>query len=81
MGRIHGRHYLKYLQDNGIIPPYTRRVVIDASVDSAVTLYCETFGSDELLKLDPAPLADAGVRWVNGVAEVTAAGGCTCSPA
>jgi hypothetical protein len=49
--RIHGRYFLQALVDAGIIQlgDYVRRVVIDAAVDSAVTVYVERYGDARML--------------------------------
>lgn len=54
--RIHGRHFLEALMGAGVISPgsYVRRIVIDASIDSAVKVYIERIGDERIL--DVAPL-------------------------
>lgn len=51
--RIHGRKFLQALMDVGVIRPedYVRRVVIDASMDSAVLVYVERLGDERLLSV------------------------------
>lgn len=74
--RIAARYFLRYLHEQGIIPKYTRRVIIDASVDSAVHIYVEMFGSNKLLTLNlPADVLGAAEVEVIDTppAEVTAA--------
>jgi hypothetical protein len=49
--RIHGRRFLDALTDAGIIrrEDYVCRVVIDASIDSAVKVYVQRYGDERLL--------------------------------
>lgn len=49
--RIHSQKFLLALQEAGILGDhqYVRRVVIDASVDSAVVMYVERYGDERLL--------------------------------
>lgn len=51
--RVLGRKFLEALGDAGIIRvgDYVRRVVIDASIDNALTLYVERIGDDRLLQV------------------------------
>jgi hypothetical protein len=42
---------LKALVDAGIVPPETRRVVIDATVNDATIIYVEQFGTEALINL------------------------------
>lgn len=48
---ITGRTFLQWLIDNGVVPDRTRRVVIDASYNSFVSIYIETFGTEKLIKV------------------------------
>jgi hypothetical protein len=59
---IHGRKFLEALAETGIISvdDHIRRVIIDASVDSAVTMYVERFGDERLLSVSFAGFAKSG---------------------
>ena len=48
---ITGNALLKALHEAGIIPAETHRIVIDATVNEAVIIYVEQFGTEELVKL------------------------------
>jgi len=50
---IHGQQFLDWLRASGIIPESTRRVVIDAKVGEVVRMYCEQYGSDALISVEP----------------------------
>jgi hypothetical protein len=47
-----GRSFLDVLKKTGLIPPNTRRVVIDASMDEVVQMYYECYGDATLLCVD-----------------------------
>lgn len=49
---VHGKEFLDWLRTGGIIPENTRRVVIDASVNSATMIYVETFASRKMIEVD-----------------------------
>jgi hypothetical protein len=52
---IHGKKFLEWLRQCGIIPERCCRVVIDASVDSAVMIYTEHYGTEKMLSVVPPP--------------------------
>ena len=56
---VHGKQFLAWLSDNGIVPERTRRVVIDAAVNAAVMVYTEQFGDERLIDVR---LLDPGVE-------------------
>lgn len=65
MSIIHGRGFLGWLIDNGIVPKETRRVVIEASVEMATVIYVEQYGTEELIKVQvPESLKQAAVKVV-----------------
>lgn len=55
---------LKALVDAGIVPPETRRVVIDATVNEATYIYVEQFGTETLIDLIAPNIEGAKVRLV-----------------
>ena len=59
---ITGNTFLKWLSDNDIIPKDTRRVVIDASYDSAVLMYIEKFGTKKIIEVKPPEDLDKAVK-------------------
>ena len=50
---IHAHPFLRWLGDLGILPPLTRRVVIDADIDGPVKMYIECYGSEKLIEVAP----------------------------
>ena len=57
---IDGREINRQLVEKGIVPDKCRRVVIDITFNKPVIIYCELYGSEELLELDlPGLLEDA----------------------
>lgn len=44
-----GYDFLKPLHEAGLVPDYTKRVVIDIPVNDCVKVYYETFASKEIL--------------------------------
>jgi len=48
---ITGKEFLKKLDDLGIVPFDTRRVVIDAVWDDVVIVYVEQLGTERLLEV------------------------------
>lgn len=54
-----GLALLRKLVAAGVIPPQTRRVVIDATVDAPVVLHVECFGDDRILQLGTADFENA----------------------
>lgn len=63
---VHGRKFLEAFAAAGIISAgdHIRRVVIDASVDSAVTLYVERFGDERLLSVAMGQNGGYVIRYV-----------------
>ena len=49
---IAGHELGKLLTDAGLIPPKTRRVIIDIDIDAPVRLYIEQFGTQRWLNVD-----------------------------
>jgi hypothetical protein len=54
MNVLLGRDFLTKLQAAGVLPPHTRRVVIDAAYDEVVQVYYECFGDSRMLSIDTA---------------------------
>ena len=60
---ITGSHFIAWLIEQGAIPEYTRRVVIDADYRNAVLIYVEAIGTDNLIKIElPESLKGATVK-------------------
>ena len=68
--KIHSKAFLEWLERFGLIPENTRRVVIEASVDSAVMIYAELFGTSPMVEVDPPPELRGARVVVNGGNEV-----------
>jgi hypothetical protein len=66
MALIHGLAFLRWLRDSGIVPENTRRVVIEAGVDTPVTIYCEQFGSEALVSVEAPPIFEGAKVVVKG---------------
>lgn len=63
---LHGREFLKILQEAGVIGDKVRRVVIDAPFDGAVVIYTEELGGLQLLNMRPAEgLIEARLKGVD----------------
>jgi hypothetical protein len=52
---IHGRQFLQWLHEQGIIPGWTTRVVIEASATSIVKVYVESVGTEGLVRVVAPP--------------------------
>lgn len=55
MPPIHGQQFLDWLKAADIIPARTSRVVIEASCRDVVRIYCEQFGTEEMISIEPPP--------------------------
>jgi len=59
---LSGNMFLEWLYEQGVIPEYTRRVVIDAGYRGAVTMYVEQFADIRLTANKiPQQILDAGI--------------------
>ena len=75
--RVHGRspELWDALRDAGIVreEDYARRVIIDISVTSAVTIYIERYADTRVLELLPVLGHDrAEIRWADKIPETVA---------
>lgn len=61
MPLITGGSFLEHLCELGIIPRTSKRIVIEAAVDSAVTIYVEQYGDKRLLSVRPDTLCGATI--------------------
>lgn len=60
---IKGKHFIDWLIEQGVIPDYTRRVVIDADYRNVVLIYVEAIGTDNLIKIElPESLKGSTVK-------------------
>lgn len=66
---IHGKAFLSWLIKEGIVPAETRRVVIDASVDSAVVIYIEKYGTSAFISVKPPPELRTAVKVTSELAD------------
>ena len=60
-----GRDFLSLMIDRGIVTGNVRRVIIDASIDSALMVYIEEIGDDRMLQLAAMPELKAAITLVD----------------
>ena len=74
MQAITGSHkgLIESMRAAGILPPHTRRVVIDIGVDDPVMLYYETFADERLIEIDFASQLGAVIKQTDSMAEAMA---------
>ena len=53
-GILLARHFLRALEDAGIIPKETQRVVIDAALNDVIMVYVMQLGTEQLLQVTPS---------------------------
>ena len=58
---IHSKGLLRKLVELGVIPPHTRRVIIDAHCQDVVKIYVEHVDASPLLHLEAHDISDARV--------------------
>ncbi len=58
---VFGDKLLTRLHELGVIPLYTRRVVLDIPFDGVVMMYVESFADKRILKLDATNFEDIQV--------------------
>ena len=58
---LHGWDLMRRLVELGVIPPHTRRVIIDAHCQDVVKIYVEHVDASPLLRLEAHDIADARV--------------------
>ena len=63
---IHGLTLGQKLQDAGILPPNTTRVIIDVPYDGIVKVYFETNATSKLNNIDLAEILKDGFEIVGG---------------
>ena len=56
-----GKGFMERLYELGIIPMFTQRVVIDASINDVVKIYIEQYGDDRLLDVEVADFLGAQI--------------------
>jgi hypothetical protein len=61
MAVVSGHGFLKHLFELGLIPAETRRVVIDAGMNSLPIMYIEKLGTEGLLQLTPQHFEDVQI--------------------
>lgn len=59
------QNWLKVLMDQGIIPPETRRIIIDLPCDDAAKVYYESFAAKRMFQIDPTKLLGDGVEAIS----------------
>jgi hypothetical protein len=52
---ISGNVFLGWLHEQGVIPDWVQRVVIEATAGSIVKVYIEAVGKDNLIRVDAPP--------------------------
>lgn len=62
MATLHGRAFLDWLKAAGLVPERTRRVVIEASVDSVVLIHAELHGQAEMIMVNPVTVLGTNVK-------------------
>ena len=66
---IAGKEFVKWLEDAGIVPERTSRVVIDAACDGVVHIYVAMYGDESLISVKPPPALDVEVMVVGRTSE------------
>lgn len=62
---IHSKEFIAYLENLGVIPHRTRRVIIDADANKTIIkVYVEMYGDEGILKLEGLPFSEFNVEVV-----------------
>ena len=66
---VAGKEFVKWLENAGIIPERTSRVVIDAACDDVIHIYVAMHADESLISVKPPFAQNVEVRVIGSMAE------------